>query len=152
MLGKDREQLGIVPVQEALQQAQSAGLDLVEISPNANPPVCRLMDYGKYVYEQKAKSKENKKKQHVVHIKELKYRPGIGEGDYQVKLKCLIKFLEKGDKVKVTMRYRGREVTHHEIGTELLNRIEKDCIEYGVVEQTPRFEGRQVVMVLAPKK
>lgn len=152
LIDENGDQAGIVNIEEALSAAQGAGLDLVEISPNAEPPVCRIMDFGKHQFQLKKKKADSKKKQHKTQIKELKYRPGIEEGDYQVKMKKLVSFIEVGDKVKITMRYRGREVTHHEIGAKLLNRIENDVADIAVVEQRPKFEGRQVVMVLAPKK
>jgi translation initiation factor IF-3 len=135
-----------------MELASAAKLDLVEISPNAEPPVCRVMDFGKHLYQLKKKKLDSRKKQHKTQIKELKYRPGIEEGDYQVKMTRLVKFINAGDKVKLTMRYRGREMVHHEIGAKLLNRIEKDVSEIAIVEQKPKFEGRQVVMVVAPKK
>ncbi len=127
-------------------------MDLVEISPNADPPVCKVMDYGKYLFEQNKKQQAAKKKQKLVLIKEIKFRPGTEEGDYQVKLRSLTKFLEEGNKTKVTVRFRGREMAHREIGMELLQRVEKDLEELGGVEQYPKFEGRQMVMVIAPKK
>jgi translation initiation factor IF-3 len=135
-----------------LAQAGDAGLDLVEIVPNAEPPVCRIMDYGKFVFEQKKQKSAAKKKQKQVHIKEVKFRPGTGEGDYQVKLRNLIRFLSDGDKTKVTMRFRGREHAHRELGLEVLERVERDLAELGEVEQKPAMEGRQMVMVLRPKK
>jgi len=126
-------------------------LDLVEIAPHAKPhPVCRIMDYGKYLFEESKKRQAAKKKQKQIQVKEVKFRPGTGEGDYQVKLRNLINFLEDGDKTKVTLRFRGREMAHQEIGRDLLNRVEKDLSEFGVVEQRPRMEGRQMTMVLAP--
>ncbi len=127
-------------------------MDLVEISPNADPPVCKVMDYGKYLFEQNKKAQAAKKKQKLVLIKEIKFRPGTEKGDYLVKLKNLTKFLEEGNKTKITVRFRGREMAHREIGMELLQRVEKDLIELGSVEQYPKFEGRQMVMVIAPKK
>ena len=135
-----------------MQAAEKSNLDLVEIVPNAEPPVCRIMDYGKFVFEQKKKRQEARKKQKQVHVKEVKFRPGTGEGDYQVKLRNLIRFLQDGDKTKVTMRFRGREHAHRELGLELLRRVEADLAEYGTVEQQPQMEGRQMVMVLSPKK
>lgn len=132
--------------------AEEAGLDLVEIVPTAEPPVCRLMDYGKFRFDQKKKQNEAKKKQKQVQIKEIKFRPGTDEGDYQVKLRNLIRFLEEGDKAKVTMRFRGREHAHRELGLELLKRVENDLAAYSIVEQQPQMEGRQMVMVLGPKK
>jgi translation initiation factor IF-3 len=127
-------------------------LDLVEIVPTAKPPVCRIMDYGKFLFEQNKKRHAAKKKQKQVQIKEVKFRPGTDEGDYQVKLRNLIRFLEEGDKVKVTLRFRGRELAHQEIGRKLLQRLEADFVEYGTVEQQPKMEGRQMVMIIAPKK
>ncbi|WP_072152286.1 translation initiation factor IF-3 [Providencia stuartii] len=151
--GFDGEQLGVMSVREALAKAEEAGVDLVEISPNAEPPVCRIMDYGKYLYEKSKSQKEQKKKQKVVQVKEIKFRPGTDEGDYQVKLRSLIRFLEDGDKAKVTLRFRGREMAHQQIGMEVLNRIKADLDELASVESFPsRIEGRQMIMVLAPKK
>ncbi len=132
--------------------AEEAGMDLVEIVPTAEPPVCRLMDYGKFRFDQKKKQNEAKKKQKQVQIKEIKFRPGTDEGDYQVKLRNLIRFLEEGDKAKVTMRFRGREHAHRELGLELLKRVENDLAAFSIVEQQPQMEGRQMVMVLGPKK
>ncbi len=152
LIDKDGEQVGVVPLDEAMTSASQVKLDLVEISPNASPPVCRIMDFGKYLFQQKKKKAESKKKQHIVQIKELKYRPGIEQGDYQVKMAKLIKFINAGDKVKITMRFRGREMAHHDLGEKLLRRIEHDVTEIATVEQKPKFEGRQVVMILAPKK
>ncbi|MDG6325674.1 translation initiation factor IF-3 [Glaesserella parasuis] len=147
------EQLGIVSIQEALTKAEEAELDLVEISPNAEPPVCRIMNYGKFIYEKEKAAKEQKKKQKVVQVKEIKFRPGTDEGDYQVKLRSLIRFLEDGDKAKITVRFRGREMAHQEIGMDVLERVKNDLAEIAVVESAPgKLEGRQVVMVLAPKK
>ncbi|EMI5489633.1 translation initiation factor IF-3 [Providencia stuartii] len=151
--GLDGEQLGVMSVREGLAKAEEAGVDLVEISPNAEPPVCRIMDYGKYLYEKSKSQKEQKKKQKVVQVKEIKFRPGTDEGDYQVKLRSLIRFLEDGDKAKVTLRFRGREMAHQQIGMEVLNRIKTDLDELAVVESFPsKIEGRQMIMVLAPKK
>ncbi len=138
---------------EALAKAEEAGVDLVEISPNAEPPVCRIMDYGKFLYEKSKSQKEQKKKQKVVQIKEIKFRPGTDDGDYQVKLRNLVRFLEDGDKAKITLRFRGREMAHQQIGMEVLNRLKADLDELAVVESFPsRIEGRQMVMMLAPKK
>ncbi|WP_071524177.1 translation initiation factor IF-3 [Providencia sneebia] len=151
--GLEGEQLGVMSVREALAKAEEAGVDLVEISPNAEPPVCRIMDYGRYLYEKSKSQKEQKKKQKVVQVKEIKFRPGTDEGDYQVKLRSLIRFLEDGDKAKVTLRFRGREMAHQQIGMEVLNRIKADLEELASVESFPsRIEGRQMIMVLAPKK
>jgi len=152
LIDENGEQVGVVSREEAMQAAEKSNLDLVEIVPNAEPPVCRIMDYGKFVFEQKKKRQEARKKQKQVHVKEVKFRPGTGEGDYQVKLRNLIRFLQDGDKTKVTMRFRGREHAHRELGLELLRRVEADLAEYGTVEQQPQMEGRQMVMVLSPKK
>ncbi len=137
---------------QALQVAEEAELDLVEISPNASPPVCRVMDYGKYVFEENKKRQAAKKKQKQIQVKEIKFRPGTEEGDYQVKLRNLVKFLSEGDKAKITLRFRGREMAHQELGMNLLKRLETDLAEFGQVEQFPKMEGRQMVMVLTPKK
>lgn len=136
----------------ALEIARDEGLDLVEVSPNADPPVCRIMDFGKYLFEQNKKAQSAKRKQKQVHIKEIKFRPGTEEGDYKVKLRKLKEFLEHGDKTKVTLRFRGREMAHRELGAQLLERVRNDLEELGVVEQMPQMEGRQMIMVLAPKK
>lgn len=153
LTGVDGNQIGIVNLREALEKSEALGLDLVEISPNAEPPVCRIMDYGKFLYEKSKSSKEQKKKQKVIHIKEIKFRPGTDEGDYQVKLRNLIRFLECGDKVKITLRFRGREMAHQKIGINVLNRITHDLIELAIVESFPsKIEGRQMIMILAPKK
>ncbi len=127
-------------------------MDLVEISPNAKPPVCRIMDYGKYRFEQAKKQQEARKKQKQIQVKEIKFRPGTDEGDYQVKLRNLIRFLNEGDKAKVTLRFRGREMAHQDLGSQLLKRVEDDLAPYGAVEQRPRLEGRQMVMTIAPVK
>ena len=137
---------------EALSVASEAGLDLVEIQPNAEPPVCRIMDFGKFLFDQKKQKALAKKKQKQTQVKEVKFRPGTDEGDYRVKLRNLIRFLKDGDKTKVTMRFRGREHAHRELGLELLRRVEGDLAEFGTVEQQPQMEGRQMVMVLGPKK
>lgn len=152
VIGADGEQIGVLGIADAQRKAQEANLDLVEISPNAQPPVCRIMDYGKFLFEQNKQRAAAKKKQKQIQIKEIKFRPGTEEGDYQVKLRNLIRFLEQGDKVKITLRYRGRELTHQEVGFKLITQLKADLDPYGVVEQQPRLEGRQVVMVLAPKK
>ncbi len=136
----------------AIQEAEDADLDLVEVSPNAEPPVCRIMDYGKYVFEEQKKKQLAKKKQKQTQVKEIKFRPGTEEGDYQVKLRNLMRFLGDGDRTKITLRFRGREMAHQELGRKLLQRVEKDLTEIGTVEQYPRMEGRQMVMVVAPKK
>lgn len=135
-----------------MAQAQEASLDLVEVSPDAKPPVCKIMDFGKYLFEQKKAKAAAKKKQKVTQVKEIKFRPGTDIGDYKVKLRNLIRFLEDGDKTKITVRFRGREMAHQELGMELLKRVEKDLEEYGSVEQRPSMEGRQMTMVVAPNK
>jgi len=137
---------------EAKQLAYEANMDLVEISPNADPPVCKIMDYGKYQFEQNKKQQAAKKKQKLIQVKEIKFRPGTEEGDYQVKLRNLTKFLNEGNKTKITIRFRGREMAHREIGMDLLKRVEKDLEELAVVEQFPKMEGRQMIMVMGPKK
>ncbi|HGJ5882677.1 translation initiation factor IF-3 [Arsenophonus sp.] len=153
LTGLDGEQIGIISLKEALEKAEEAGVDLVEISPNAEPPVCRIMDYGKFLYEKSKSLKEQKKKQRVIQVKEMKFRPGTDQGDYQVKLRNLIRFLDDGDKAKITLRFRGREMAHQQIGIDMLNRIKNDLDEMSVVESFPsKIEGRQMIMVLAPKK
>ncbi len=153
LTGLDGEQIGIISLKEGLEKAEEAGVDLVEISPNAEPPVCRIMDYGKFLYEKSKSLKEQKKKQKVIQVKEIKFRPGTDEGDYQVKLRNLIRFLDDGDKAKITLRFRGREMSHQQIGIDMLNRIKNDLDEISVVESFPnKIEGRQMIMVLAPKK
>jgi translation initiation factor IF-3 len=152
LIGANGEQIGVMPTQQALEHAVSAGMDLVEVAPNSEPPVCRVMDYGKFVFEQNKKAQSARRKQKQIHIKEVKFRPGTEEGDYQVKLRNLIRFLSQGDKTKVTLRFRGREMAHQELGVELLQRVQKDLDEYGTVEQKPLLEGRQMVMVIAPRK
>jgi translation initiation factor IF-3 len=142
----------VLTLEQALEAAYEKSLDLVEVSPTAEPPVCRIMDYGKYVFEQNKKSHEAKKKQKQIQVKEVKFRPGTEEGDYQVKLRNLVRFLEGGDKTKVTLRFRGRELRHRELGAKLLERVRDDLEELGSVEQFPKMEGRQMTMVLAPKK
>jgi|TARA_B100001059_G_scaffold187869_1_gene190203 translation initiation factor IF-3 len=147
----DGEQAGIVSLKEAQAMADDAGVDLVEISPNAEPPVCKVMDYGKFIFEKSKELKEQKKKQKQIQVKEIKFRPGTDEGDYQVKLRNLRKFLEAGDKAKITIRFRGREMAHQEIGIELLNRVKADLEDVSQVESFPnRVEGRQMVMMMAP--
>ncbi|MCG9714631.1 translation initiation factor IF-3 [Shewanella insulae] len=150
--GLDGETIGIVSLREAQELADEAGVDLVEISPNAEPPVCRIMDYGKYLFDKAKAQKEQKKKQKQIQVKEVKFRPGTDENDYQVKLRNLKRFLEDGDKAKVTLRFRGREMAHQSLGMNLLNRIKDDLAEIAIVEAFPKMEGRQAVMVLAPKK
>ncbi|ASK36482.1 translation initiation factor IF-3 [Alcanivorax sp. N3-2A] len=152
LIDVDGEQIGIVPRDEALEKAVAKQLDLVEISPGAEPPVCRIMDYGKHLFEQKQKARESRKKTRQTQVKEMKFRPGTDSGDYEVKLRNLKRFLEAGDKAKVTVRFRGREMAHQELGRELLSRVEADLAEYGSVEQYPNMEGRQMIMVLSPGK
>jgi translation initiation factor IF-3 len=152
VIGAEGEQVGVVSINEALQLAYDVSMDLVEISPNADPPVCKVMDYGKYQFEMNKKLQAAKKKQKQIQIKEIKFRPGTEEGDYQVKLRSLIKFLNEGDKTKITVRFKGRELTHRELGMDLLKRIETDLEEVAAVEQFPKLEGRQMVMVMGPKK
>jgi len=142
---------GPTDIQVALARAQEAGLDLVEIAPNSAPPVCKLLDYGKYKYQAQKKAAEARKKQKVVEVKEIKLRPMIDDHDYEVKMRSMQRFFEEGDKVKITLRFRGREMAHQELGTALLNRVKEDTSKFAKVEQEPRFEGRQVVMVLAPR-
>lgn len=152
LIGADGDQIGVIDLQTAMERATAEGLDLVEIVPNAEPPVCRLMDFGRFLFDQKKKKSEAKKKQKQVQVKEIKFRPGTDEGDYKVKLRNLSRFLNDGDKAKVTMRFRGREHAHRELGLELLRRVETDLADISVVEQQPQMEGRQMVMVLGPKK
>ena len=152
MIDAEGEQKGIMSRTAALEFAEDLGLDLVEVSPNAEPPVCRVMDYGKFLFEENKKAHLAKKKQKQIHVKEIKFRPGTDEGDYKVKLRKLIAFLETGDKAKVTLRFRGREMAHKEVGAAMLKRVEKDLQEYASIEQMPKMEGRQMVMVFAPKK
>ncbi len=148
----DGEQKGVVTIEEARAEAAEVKLDLVLIAPDAEPPVCKIMDYGKHVFDIKKQKAASKKKQRKTQIKEIKFRPGTEEGDYQVKLRNLIRFLEDGDKAKVSLRFRGRELAHQHLGLELVQRIAKDLEDYGTVEQEPKMEGRQIVMVLAPTK
>jgi translation initiation factor IF-3 len=152
LVGLEGEPLGIVSLAVAMNMAEEAEVDLVEIAPTAQPPVCRMMDYGKFKYRESKKQHEAKLKQKQIQVKEVKFRPGTDEGDYQIKLRNLIRFLEEGDKCKITLRFRGREMAHQEIGLRLLKRVEADLMEHGTVEQFPKMEGRQMVMVLSPKK
>jgi translation initiation factor IF-3 len=150
LVGADGQQIGVVSIEEARSAAEEAKLDLVLIAPDADPQVCKIMDYGKHVFDLKKQKAVNRKKQRRIHVKEIKFRPGTEEGDYQVKLRNLIRFLSDGDKAKVSLRFRGRELAHQHLGQELIERIRDDLSEYGTVEQEPRMEGRQIVMVLAP--
>ena len=152
VISEDGQQLGILPTEDALARARDAQLDLVEVAPNERPPVCRIMDFGKYLFEQNKKAQSAKRKQKQVHVKEIKFRPGTDEGDYQIKLRKLVQFLESGDKTKVTLRFRGREMAHKELGAQLLARVRDYLEEYGSVEQMPQMEGRQMVMVIGPKR
>jgi len=152
LTGVDGEALGIVKLHEALRLSEAADVDLVEIASNAAPPVCRLMDYGKFKFQESKKAHEAKQKQKIVQIKEVKFRPGTDDGDYGVKLRNLKRFLDEGDKAKITLRFRGREMAHQEIGMRMLERLRTDLDEFGQVEQMPKMEGRQMVMVLGPKK
>ena len=152
LIASNGDQVGVIDTAKALELAKEEDLDLVEIVPNQTPPVCRIMDYGKYKFDSQKKAHAAKKKQKQTQVKEIKFRPNTEEADYQVKLKSLIKFLNGGDKAKITMRFRGREIAHQVIGRDFLDRVQKDLDEYGIVEQIPSFEGRQMVMVIAPKK
>ena len=152
LIGVNGEQIGIVPIAQAMKMAEEGEVDLVEIAPLAKPPVCKLMDYGKFKYREAKKAHEAKLKQKQIHVKEVKFRPGTDEGDYKIKLRNLVKFLEEGDKAKVTLRYRGREMAHQEFGIRLIERVKQDLDPFAVVEQYPKMEGRQLIMVLAPKK
>jgi len=152
VIDSDGEQAGVMNRDAAIAMAKEKTLDLVEVSPNAEPPVCRIMDFGKYLFEQKKKAHAGKVKQRHTHLKEIKFRPGTEIGDYNVKMKKLVAFLEAGDKTKVTLRFRGREMAHQELGMQLLERVRSDLEELGTVEQFPKMEGRQLIMVLAPKK
>ncbi|MGB9495739.1 MAG: translation initiation factor IF-3 [Azonexus sp.] len=150
--GVEGEQLGIVNIRAALQMAEEVGVDLVEIAPTANPPVCRIMDYGKFKYQEQKRAHEAKLKQKQVQVKEVKFRPGTDENDYQIKLRNMTRFLEEEDKVKVTLRFRGREMAHQEFGMRQLERIKADLEAIGQVEQMPKMEGRQMIMIIAPAK
>jgi translation initiation factor IF-3 len=151
LIDKDGSNKGTVSIAEALAAAQEAGLDLVEIAPNATPPVCKLLDFGKYKYQEQKKAAEARKKQKVVEVKEIKFRPMIDDHDYEVKMRSMVRFFEEGDKVKVTLRFRGREMAHQELGQQLLSRVKDDTSKLAKVEQEPKMEGRQMVMVLAPR-
>ena len=152
LIGADGESPGVVSIAEAMRLATEAELDLVEIAPNAEPPVCRVMDFGKYIFEQNKKQHAARKKQKQIQVKEVKFRPTTDEGDYKIKLRNLVKFLTEGDKAKITLLFRGRELQHQELGVNLLKRLEADLTEVGLVEQFPRLEGKQMVMVIAPKR
>lgn len=152
VIGKDGEQVGVLKLADALTLATEDGLDLVEIAPNSEPPVCRIMDFGKYRFEQAKKAQAAKKKQRVIHVKEVKFRPGTEEADYQVKMRNVRRFIEEGDKVKITLRFRGREMAHQDLGALMLERIRDSLAEEVVVEQWPKMEGRQMVMLVSPKR
>ncbi|MGB5868714.1 MAG: translation initiation factor IF-3 [Albidovulum sp.] len=151
LIGADGENVGVVTPAHGMQLAEEVGLDLVEISPNAEPPVCKIMDFGKYKYETQKREAEARKKQHIIEIKEIKFRPGTDIHDYEVKMRSVMKFLEEGDKVKITLRFRGREMAHQQLGLELLNRVSADVGDAGKIEQMPKLEGRQMVMMIGPK-
>lgn len=152
LIGPQGGQVGIVDLEEALRQADEAELDLVEIVPNSEPPVCRIMDFGKFLFEQNKKKHAAKRKQKQIQVKEVKFRPGTDDGDYHVKLRNITRFLQNGDKVKVTLRFRGREMVHQELGSRMLDRIEVDMQQSAEVEQKAKLEGRQMIMILAPKR
>ena len=152
LTGLDGEMIGIVRTSQALAMAEEADVDLVEVAPQARPPVCRLMDYGKFRYQEQKKAQEAKARQKIIQVKEVKFRPQTDENDYQTKLRALTRFISEGNKAKVTLRYRGREMAHQEFGTDLLNRVKDDLAEIAQVESFPKLEGRQMIMVLAPKK
>lgn len=151
LIDQDGEQVGVVHIREAQEMADEAGLDLVEISPNAEPPVCKILDYGKFKYENQKRKAEQRKKTKVIEVKEIKLRPNIDDNDYQVKMRALKRFIEEGDKVKVTLRFRGRELAHQNLGMDVLNRVKEETLDLVKVEQLPKMEGRQMIMVLAPK-
>jgi translation initiation factor IF-3 len=151
LINERGDMIGVVSINDALQAAQDAGLDLVEIAAQAEPPVCKILDYGKYKYEEQKKKNEARKKQRIIEVKEVKLRPGIDDHDYDVKMRSMVRFLDEGDKVKVTMRFRGREMAHQELGMDVLMRVKTDLDEKSKVEQMPRMEGRQMIMVLAPR-
>lgn len=151
LVGSDGSQIGVVSLDAAIESAQKESLDLVEISPDANPPVCKIMDYGKHVFDAKKKIALQKKKQKQTQVKEMKFRPGTDQGDYEIKLRNLVRFLENGDKAKITLRFRGREMAHQQLGMDMMKRVEADLEELAQVEQFPKMEGRQMTMVLAPR-
>jgi len=152
LIGEDGKQFGVMHIREAMAEAKNAGLDLVEVAPNVSPPVCRIMDYPKFKYEQEKREREAKKKQHVTHLKELKFGPKIEEHDYQVKFHHLERFLKRGDKVKISMRFRGRQMQHIDIGRKILDRLKNEAIEFGEEEKAPKLEGRIMTMIFGPKK
>ncbi|ACK80655.1 MULTISPECIES: translation initiation factor IF-3 [Acidithiobacillus] len=152
LIGVEGEQLGVLSFMEAIAAAEEAELDLVEIAPQADPPVCRIMDYGKFRFQESKRQHDAKRRQKQTQVKEIKFRPRTDDADYQIKLRNILRFIEDGDRAKITLRFRGREMSHPELGMELLNRVERDLTEVGVVEQRPRMEGRQMVMIVAPRK
>jgi translation initiation factor IF-3 len=152
VIGADGSQVGIMLTRDAITKAEADGLDLVEVSPNADPPVCKIMDYGKFVYQKDKAQQAARKKQKQIQVKEVKFRPTTEEADYQTKLRALLRFLEEGDKVKITLRYKGREMAHQELGFALIDRIKADLDEVALIEQSPKLEGRQAVMVMSPRK
>ena len=152
VIGADGQQVGVMLTRDAIQKAEEAGLDLVEVSPNADPPVCKIMDYGKYIYQKDKAAQQARKKQKQIQVKEIKFRPTTEEADYQTKLRALMRFLEEGDKIKVTVRFRGREMQHQELGARLMERVRADLEALAIVEQMPRLEMRQSIMVMAPRK
>ncbi|MEQ8355706.1 MAG: translation initiation factor IF-3 [Kiloniellaceae bacterium] len=151
LVDENGEQVGVVPVSDALRRAENAGLDLMEVSPNADPPVCKILDYGRFRYEAQKKKNEARKKQKVIEVKEIKMRPNIDTHDYDVKMRAIHRFIEEGDKVKVTMRFRGREMVHQDLGKQVLDRVREAMVEKAKVEQFPKLEGRQMTMVMAPR-
>ena len=152
VIGSDGSQVGVMLTRDAIAKAEGEGLDLVEVSPNADPPVCKIMDYGKYIYQKDKSQQAARKKQKQIQVKEVKFRPTTEEADYQTKLRALLRFLEEGDKVKITLRYKGREMAHQELGFQLIDRIKADLEEMALIEQSPKMEGRQAIMVMAPRK
>jgi translation initiation factor IF-3 len=152
VIDADGSQVGVIATREALAKAEEAGLDLVEVSPNADPPVCKIMDYGKFIYQKEKQQQAAKKKQKQIQVKEVKFRPTTEDADYQTKLRALLRFLEEGDKVKVTVRYKGREMAHQELGMQLIERVKGDLGEIAQIEQYPKLEGRQTIMVMAPRR
>jgi translation initiation factor IF-3 len=151
LVKEDGSMFGVAPIRDALRMAEEAGLDLVEISPNADPPVCKILDFGKWKYQEEKKKNAARKKQRVIEVKEIKLRPGIDAHDFEIKMRSMTRFLEEGDKVKVTLRFRGREMAHQELGTRLLNRVKDDTTKMAKIESEPRMEGRQMVMILTPR-
>ena len=152
LIDENAEQVGVVPIEDAIERAIGVNLDVVELDPNADPPVCRIMDFGKWKFDQSKKQQAAKKKQKQIQVKEVKFRPGTDSGDYEIKLRNLKRFLEDGDKIKITLRFRGREMAHQELGLELLQRVEKDLEDHATVDQRPKMEGRLMVMTMSPRK